>query len=161
MNEGTLAPALLCATLGLTLSFSLSRRIVLAGVAASLTAAFVTAALPVGTAHAALAVKGCWLGVVAAVACMHLPRALGRGWVVALGLIAGSWAGATVAAAGQPFAIFAAAPWVLLCLPGTWLAANNRGIFVKVAGSWLAAAALLSLGLGMITTLGNEPDHME
>lgn len=51
--------------------------------------------------------------------------------------------------------------WILLGLPGAWLVARKRGIFVKVAGSWLAAAAILGLGLGTVATLGNEPDHME
>lgn len=160
MNEGVLAPALLSATLGLALSIGGPRR-VLAGVAAMLAGAFVTAALPVDAAHAALAIKGCWLGVVAAAACMHLPRPPGGGWIIASGLIAGAWTGATAAAIGQPFSVVLTAPWILLALPGAWLVAGKRGIFVKVAGSWLAAAALLSLGLNMVATLGNEPDHME
>lgn len=158
--NGALAPALLCATVGLMLSFGASRRAVWSGVVATIAAAILASALPVAPDFQDSASTGCWIGVAVAAACMHLPRPFGLGTAVALGLAGGAWTGITVAAAGRPVAI-AAAILVVIALPGASLVASSRGLFVKVAGSWLAAAAVLSLGLGMVPTLGSAPDHRE
>lgn len=157
MNQSAVAPALLCATIGLALAFDASWRLV----AYAIVAALVAALLPVGSGFAAQATIGCWIGVVAAAVSMHLPRPPGHGIAAAVGVVAAFWAGLTVAASGRTLTIVAVAPWLLLGLPGAWLVATGRGVFVKVAASWLAAAALLSLGLGMVTTLGDAPDHRE
>lgn len=157
MNESVFAPALLCATIGLMLSFAESRVAIRSGVAATLAAAFIATLLPFGDAYRGIATTGCWVGVAVAAACMHLPRPLGRGAAIGLGVAGGASAGL---ASGEPLASLWAAS-VLTALPGAWFVAKGRGLFVKVVGSWLAAAALLSLGLGMVETLGNTPDHRE
>lgn len=159
--EGALAPRLLCAALGLMLSFGASRRVIASGLAAMLAAAILGTLVPVGPGYEVTALAACWIGVLVAAACMHLPRGLGQTATILLCLLTGLWTGLTAAALRQPAQVLLAVPWILLCLPGAWLVAGNRGIVVKIAGSWLAAAAILSLGLNMVPTLGYEPDHRE
>lgn len=160
MNGSALAPGLLCAAFGLALSFAASRRALAAGGVGLVAAAGIAAALPLGPAAGGPALLGCWIGVIAAAASVHLRRGLGARSALALGLNSGLWAGLVVAAAGRPVELLFALPWALACFPGAWLAARGWGVAVKVAASWLAAAAVLNLGLSMIPTLGYEPDHM-
>lgn len=158
--NGILAPALLCATFGMMLSFGVSRRAIASGLVATIASGLVAAHLPIGAGHVGAARTACWIGVVAAAAGMHLHRPTGQNMTGVMGLIAGLAAGSTVAASGMP-SVLPAIVWVLSCVPGAWLVSTRRGLAVKVAGSWLAAAAVLSLGLGTVPTLGYEPDHME
>ena len=157
MNGGALAPGLLLASLGLTLSFAASKRVAASGLLLLLATALAAANLASGSSLGDLAAAGCWIGVLANAICMHLKRPLG--YVVAAALCI--WAGLTIATSGQFSELVPALPWALLCLPGAWLVSNGRAVVVKVAGSWLAAVAILSLGLNMVPTLGFEPDHMK
>lgn len=161
MNGATLAPGLAFAAIGLALSFGRSRRVIASGCLVLLASALVAAAVGAGPDFADVAVLGCWISVMAAVACMYLPHPLGYRIAVPICVNAGIWAGLTTAASGRAFDVALALSWALLCWPGLWLVARGQGIVVKVAGSWLAAAAILSLGLNMTPTLGYEPDHME
>lgn len=169
MNGAALAPGLLFASLGLLLSFGGSRRSVAAGAILAIVAAILggmsgpAANLAANFAASLIetAVIGCWIGVVANVACMMVPRFAQRRLVLPLCVNAGLWAGLAAAASGSPADLIPAIAWMLLCVPGGWLVARGGGIALKIAGSWLAAAAILSLGLNMTPTLGYEPDHRE
>lgn len=162
MNGEALAPALLIAAAGLALSFAASRRIQAWGLGALLISALLATTLDLPTASAGPVLLGCWISVVAAAACVHLPRGLGTGVALVLAVNSGLWAGLTAGASGGLPTLAPALPWALLCLPGGWLVPRRGGaIAVKVVLSWLAAAAVLSIGLGMTPTLGYEPDHRE
>ncbi len=105
---------------------------------------------------------GCWASVVIAAVSVHLPRGLGSRLAVALALNTGVWTGAVIALAGAPLDLAKSLPWVLLCLPGGWIVANGRSIFLKVAASWLIAVAVLVATLPVVTpTPGYVPDHMD
>lgn len=161
MNGSALAPGLLFASLGLVLSFGASRRVIMSSIAAMLASALAAGAIAVGSGDPAAVLIACWISVLAAVACMHLPRPLGHRIAVPLCANGGLWAGLALGASGDRLALVPALLWAALCVPGAWLVRGGRGIVVKVAGSWLAAAAVLSLGLNMTPTLGYEADHIE
>lgn len=161
MNGDVFAPAMLFASLGLVLAFSASRRALAVDLA--FMTAFAAAAIPLahGFANRVPTAVGCWIGVLAAAACLYLPRPIGARIARPLCASGGLWAGATIAGTGEPIGLAMSLPWVLLCVPGTWLVERGHGVVVKVVGSWLAAAAVLSLGLHSVPTLGFEPDHRE
>jgi hypothetical protein len=161
MSDGALAPALSIAAAGLALSFASSQRAQLWAVAALLASALAAALPELPAAFAAPALVGCWFSVIAAAAAVHLRRGSGSGPALALAVNCGLWAGLVSGAEGGLSTLAPALPLALLCLPGGWLVARGRGIAVKVVLSWLAAAAVLSIGLGMAPTLGYEPDHRE
>lgn len=161
MNGAALAPALLFAALGLVLSFASSRRVIAWSLGAAVVAAGMAVAGPIDGAKIDALLVGCWISIVVTIMGVYLPRPPGLAITLPLSVNAGVWAGLTVAASGAPFDIVPALGWALLCVPGAWLVGRGRGIALKVAGSWLAAAAVLSLGLGMVPTLGYEPDHRE
>jgi len=161
MNGSALAPGLLFASLGLFLSFGASRRVMMFSLAAMLAAALVAGVTPVGPQNLPEVLIGCWISLFAAVVCAYLPAPVGYRIAVPLCVNGGLWAGLALAASGDRLALVPAVLWAGLCVPGAWLVRGGRGIVVKVAGSWLAAAAILSLGLNMTPTLGYEPDHRE
>ena len=160
MNGVELAPGVLFAATGLALSYAAHWRLLVLGLAVLLGAMFGAASLALGPAPIGAVLTACWIGVVGAALCVHLPARLGLAAVLALGLNAGVWGGLAVAAEGRPAVLVMTLPWTLLCLPGAVLVSRGRGVAVKVVLSWLAAAAVLSLGLNMTPTLGYEPDHM-
>ena len=160
MNGAELAPGLLCAATGLALAFASTRRLLALGLAVLLASVLATSWTGVGAGMLETALAGCWISILGAALCVHLPRPLGAVAVLTLCCVGGVWAGLVVAAAGRPTILAASLPWALLCLPGASLVARGGGVAVKVVLSWLAAVAVLSLGLGMTPTLGYEPDHM-
>jgi len=130
-----------------------------AGVAALLASVVATALIPTDPGFAEPALAGCWLSVLVAAACVHLPDPLRLTGAVALCVSGGAWAGLVVASDGETSELLTTLPWALTCLPGRWLAARGKGVVGKVVLSWLAAIAVLSLGLNMTPTLGYEPAH--
>lgn len=161
MDGVELAPGLLCAAVGLALSFAPTGRVLVSGPAALLASALVAALAPLGSAFPESApAAGCWLSIIAAAACVHFPDRLRSGAILAVCLVGGFWAGLVAAALGSA-ALLTATPWALLAVPGYILVRRGQGVAVKVMLSWLAAAAVLSLGLNMAPTLGYEPDHMD
>lgn len=122
--------------------------------------ALLTASLDVPDSWLPAAATACWISILAAAACVHLPRGLNTIVVALLCLSGGVSTGAVAGALGGPLDLWTALPWTLVCLPGAALVARGRGVAIKVVLSWLAAAAVLSLGLNMAPTLGYEPDHM-
>ena len=161
MRGGALPPALLCAALGFALAFA-PRRALLPCLAALVAPAVLVAFLPIEPGWKEVAFMGCWISVIVAALSVHLPHGLGRWPALILALNTGVWAGAVIAVAGAPLDLAKSLPWVLLCLPGAWLVASGRPIFLKVAASWLIAVAILVASLPVITpTPGYVPDHMD
>jgi hypothetical protein len=161
VRGGALPPALLCAALGFALAFAPRRSLPLC------IAALVAPALVLGWLHPDPAWKdaafmGCWASVVIAAASVHLPRGLDPRVAFIMAANTGFWAGAVIALAGAPLDLAKSLPWVLLCLPGGWIVARGRQIFIKVAASWLIAVAVLVATLPVMTpTPGYMPDHMD
>ncbi|QWP75437.1 hypothetical protein J5226_17700 [Lysobacter sp. K5869] len=163
MSGAAWAPGLWCAALGLLLGL-LPPRVGRGGALAFAATWCVVAGLgtitpPTWASHATAA---CWIGVAATVAALYW-RGAGRERV-ALGLAFA--AGLSVASAS--FAATSAAPpagaplCLALALPSRWLAARGGGIAIQVAGSWLAAVALLALVLSYVPVVpGDRPDHLE
>ena len=161
MNGSGLAPALLMAATGLALSFASSKRALAWGLGALLVAAAGAALVHPPQPLAGVSLAACWLSVVVLAASVHLPRGLGVAPSVLIGVNSGLWTGLVAGGAGGVPTLLAALPWSLLCVPGWWLVARRWGVAIKVVLSWLAAAAVLSIGLGLTPTLGYEPDHRE
>lgn len=159
MRSGALAAALLCAALGLALSFA-PRRAVVFALAAFVVAALLSLSLtPAGWVETAFI--GCWISLVVLAACLYLPKGIDQRLAVLLGLNVGVWAGAVTATAAKPVDLALAAPWVLLALPGAALVAPRLPIVIRVLGSWLVAVAILAVSLPVASTPSYEPDHME
>jgi len=158
---GALPPALLCAALGVALSFAAWRSVIV-GLALVTVSAVAGAFAPLPESWRELVLVGCWLTVAAVAALVHLPSGVGLPLASVAALLAGGFAGAAVAAAGAPLDLSIALPCALLCLPGRWLVVRGRGIVVKVLSSWLIAVAVLAAALSLaVPTAGYEPDHME
>lgn len=160
MRGGALPPALLCAALGLALSFAPPKArwaglVVLLGVA-------VAASLPTSAEHWREAIfLGCWASVILAAAAVHLPGGLGPRAALILAANGGLWTGLVIGAAGQPQDLAKALPAALLCLPGAWLAQGRRQVVLKVLSSWLIAVAILAASLPLVPTPGYQADHMD
>lgn len=159
MNGSAIAPGMLFASLGLALAFSASRRVLTLSLSGATAVAVATVAVSPTSAGPAPALTGCWISVLVAAACVYLPRQIGTRLALPICVNGSFWAGLTIAGAGEPLWLATSLPWLLLCVPGTWLVERGQAIVVRVGGSWLAAAAALSLGLNMVPTLGYEPDH--
>lgn len=159
MRGGLLPPALVCAALGLALSFARPRNLALAlglfGVSA-----VAAAAAPCPPAPEDLLFTACWLTVLATAASVHLPRPIGSRGVAILSLNAGLWAG-VISHFGGAHNLVAALPFVLLVAPGQGLRRRGWGVAVKVAASWLIAIAGLEALLVLVPTPGYQPDHMD
>lgn len=160
MRGGALPPALLCAAVGLALSFA-PRQARIWAIALMAVAALAFTFAPISDAWRETVFLGCWLSAVLACASVHLPKGLPTTLAVVLGLNAGVWAGAVITVAGARPDLFVALPFLLLSIPGAWLVATGRGIAIKVVGSWIIAAALLAAVLPLVPTPGYMPDHME
>ena len=160
MRGGALPPALLCAALAFALAFAPRRAVVPALVVVAVIA-MAFASLPLRSAWTEAIFIGCWVGVVATAAAVHLPSGPGRALAVVLATNAGIWAGATVAVAGAPADLARALPVALLVFPARWLVAHRGAIAVKVVASWLIAVAILAGTLPIVPTPGYVADHME
>ncbi len=160
---GALPPALLCAALGVALSFA-QRRAIVVGLTlmavAALATSFTAGALLEGQSQPVLMTG--FAAVVGLALLVHLPRGPNLPLAAACGLVAGALAGGEIAAAGRTVDLAYALPAALLSVPGRWLVETRRGLAVKVVASWLAAVAVLALALTLaVPTPGYAPDHME
>ena len=151
---------MLCAAVGLMLAF-VPRRWIAAGLAVLAVAALGSSFVVWPTAWTDGLFLACWSVVVVGAACVHLPKGAPPALAVAIALAAGTAAGALSVVAGERLDLAIALPAALVAIPGAWLVSTGRGIAVKVASSWLIAAALLSAGLSTVHTPGYAPDHME
>jgi hypothetical protein len=161
VRGGALPPALLASALGFALAFVPKQKmapgvVVFAGIAAAVSLAKTnpTWVDPI--------FYGCWISVVVTALSVHLPKPLPLLAVLALAANAGLWSGAVISAAGAPLDLLKALPFVLICLPASWLIARRLGIAVKVVASWLIAVSVLAAALPTLTpTPGYVGDHME
>jgi hypothetical protein len=160
LRGGALPAALLCAALGFALSFAPRRALPVSGVLlAVIGAGCGVLVLPSSWREPIFA--GCWISVAVTALLVHLPRGVGPRLALAVAANAGLWAGAVIAEAGAPSDLLKALPWVLLCLPGGWMARTSRQIVIKIVASWLIAVSILAGALPMVPTPGYAPDHME
>jgi hypothetical protein len=160
MRGGALPPALLFAAFAFALSYAPRRTIPWAlALAAIMAVAASFTPIPSGWQDGIF--LGCWISVVVAALCVHLPGGVPRPLALALAANSGFWAGVVIAGAGTRLDLLKSLPVCLLCLPGAWLVATGRGIAIKVAASWLIAVSLLAATLQMIPTPGYKPDHMD
>ena len=161
MRGGALPPALLAAALGFALAFA-PRRAIAPGVAVFVGGAAAFSLARIDPAWTDAIFYGCWASVILTALSVHLPKTLELRAGVLLAANAGLWAGAVIAAAGTPFDLAKALPWVLLCLPARLLVSRRMGIAIKVVASWLVAVSVLGAALPTLTpTPGYVGDHME
>lgn len=160
MNGGVLPLVLLCAAVGLALSFTTARAAwtgAAAMAASALAVAFVT--LPQSLAEAALA--GLLISTIVTAALTYLPRELPGTWAVAAAINAGLWSGALASISGMRVGLALALPLSLLFIAGQWRLVRNYAIVIKVLASWIIAIASLAMFVSLMPTPGYKPDHME
>ena len=160
MRGAVLPDAMLAASLGLVLSYAKPRQ---AAEAAGIMAivALGIAFMPLAGMSDDVAFTGCWIGILAAAASVHLPGGPGPWLARALAVHSGLWAGVVTHVQGGAMAVVMGLPLLLLVIPGQMVVKRNWGIAIKVACSWLIAIALLELGLMLVPTPGYAPDHMD
>lgn len=161
MRGGALPPALLASSLGFLLSFA-PRKAIAPAVGVFTVLAVAVSLVKLVPAMTDAIFYACWASVIVTALSVHALRWLNRTSALLLAANAGLWAGAVIAAAGAPFDLAKALPWVLLCLPGAWLVTRKLGIGIKVVASWLVAVSFLAIMLPTTTTTpGYVGDHLE
>jgi hypothetical protein len=167
MRGGVLPPALLFAALGLSLAFAPGRAWVpsLLALFATLAACATLAALaflPLPHVWLEGIFLGLWISVMATAASVHLARGLSLRAALALSINASVWASAVVSVSGSRLDLLEALPFVLICLPASWVVSRYASIPVKVVSSWVIAVAVLAATLQLLpVTPGYLPDHLE
>jgi hypothetical protein len=161
MRLGVVPAVLLFLSLGLALAFApRSARLPSVLVVVATSAAF--ACVPASRGWLDGVFLGCWISVVVTAASVHLVRGLGSIAAVALSFNAGFWASAVTSLAGSRLDLLKALPCLAIVVPASWVVHRHASIPVKVVSSWLAAVALLAIGLQLLpVTPGYLPDHME
>ncbi len=161
MMSAQLPAALVCASLGLALSYADPKVRIMAilSLIVSASASWVFTPFLNGAGSASL--MACWAGIVIAAGAVIMGRniSLLPGLVLSTGT--GASVGVVVASAGQPNDLLTSLPLVVLMLPGSWLIFRNHEVVLKVIGSWLTVIAILSAALLLTPTAGYEPDHLE
>ncbi|GAA0703874.1 hypothetical protein [Dokdonella soli] len=161
MRSAFVAALMLCAATGLALAVA-PRSARIPGLVALALASTGAVFAPVPSGWTDAVFLGCWIGVAANAATVHLRRGLRARWAVALSLNAGAWAGAVVALAGSRFELLEALPCTLALLATASIAGRRLPITLKVVSSWLIAVALLAAILPFVSvTPGYLPDHLE
>ena len=160
MRGGFLPPAILCAALGIALSFVPLRRAVLAAIMLAVVALFVWALAPPAQWIEPIFV-GCWLSVMANAWLVHRPDQLPPALFPAAAVNAGLWVGSVTAVAGKGSDLAIALPCVLVFVIGRPIVLNGWAIGLKVLASWLTAVAILATMVALTPTPGYKPDHME
>ena len=160
LTGASLLVTLLCAALGLALSFAPAKAI--APSAAIVTATALAAAAFIGGNHLSQqqALIGCSISIVVTALAVHAPGGVRLWPALLLAANAGAWCGAVASLSAAPRALLAL-PLVLVALPGRWIVLRRRAILLKVLSGWLVAVAALTAALPLITTPGYQPDHME
>jgi hypothetical protein len=156
MTTALLAPALLCAALALTLGFTTSRTAIIA-IALTLTTAVLLSASSLPQEWRNLGTLACWIAVPVTIATMHWPRRVPN----ALALMLAAAVGICVGIATPRMSDLALSlPLLLLAAPAV-LVARRAGIVLKVAGSWLAAVAILAAVLPLVAPPVTASDHRD
>lgn len=160
MRGGFLPPALLCAALGIALSFVSLRQALMAASLMAVIAVATWLARPAAELTELIYV-GCWLSVIACAILAYWSRSLPRTSFALVAGNAGVWTGAVTAVTGQGRDLAIALPFVLLFLGGRPVIQRGGGIALKILASWLAAVAILATMVSLTPTPGYKPDHME
>lgn len=160
MNGGPLPLLLLCATIGLLLSYASLRAACLGFASLAATSVIVSLlALPPRLTTALFA--GLWLSIILIAALTYLPRDVAARWAIPLATVGGLWVGGLASVSGRKSDLALVLPITLLWVPGRWIVGRGHGLAVKIVASWMIAIATLSLFVSMTPTPGYQPDHME
>ena len=160
MRGGFLPPAILCAALGIALSFVPLRRAAIAAALMAFAALSLWSLSPSPRWIEPIFV-GCWLSVIANALLVHRPERLPPTLFLFAAANAGLWSGSVTAVAGRGSDLAIALPCVLLFLPGRAVVIRGWSIGLKVFASWLTAVAILATMVSLTPTPGYKPDHME
>ena len=160
MNAGILPMLLLCATVGLLLSFG-SQRVAWLGFAGMVASALILSLLTLPAEVSKQIFIGAWVSIIVTAAVTYLPPRLPSRWAIPLAINAGAWVGALASLSGRKRDLLLALPLGLIFVLGRWVVARGLGLGVKVVASWMIAIATLSIFVSMTPTPGYEPDHMQ
>lgn len=160
MRGAILPDALLATSLGLALGFT-APAVARISAGIMIASAVGIALIPMAGLVDDIVFAGCWLSIMAAAACVHLPGGLGRWPAFGLAINCGIWAGLVSHVSDGVTALAYALPAVLVVVPARIMVARKWGIAVKVAASWLIAIAALEVVLIFVPTPGYKPDHMD
>lgn len=160
MNAGVLPMLLLCATVGLLLSFG-SQRIAWLGFAGMVASGLILSLLTLPTEVLKPVFIGAWVSIIVTATVTYLPPRLPTQWAIPLAINAGAWVGALASLSGRKRDLLLALPLSLIFVVGRWVVARGLGLGVKVVASWMIAIATLSIFVSMTPTPGYEPDHMQ
>lgn len=152
--------ALLCAVVGLALTFADGRAAWLAagGLAGT---AVIAWSLPVPGSFDSMILSGLWLSMVVTAALALLPRGFSQAGPIVIGVNGGAWIGALGSVSSSLAQLALILPLALLFIPGKWLSSRGHAIVAKVVLSWMMAVAALSFLVSLMPTPGYLPDHME
>lgn len=160
MNGGIIPSLLLCATIGLLLSYA-SPRVAWAGVACLVASSVIALLLSPRTSLMDAIFIALWLSIILTAALTYLPQGMARRWAIPLATVGGLWVGSLASMSGRKSDLALALPASLLWLPGRWIVARGYGLGVRIVASWMIAIASLSLFVSLTPTPGYKPDHME
>lgn len=160
MNGGIVPSILLCATLGLLLSFTIGR-VAWFAVVAMTAAAAVFAMLTMPESRTAAIFVSIWATIIAAAAVTYFPPAVAQRLALPVAVAAGMGVGSLASLSGRKSDLMLALPISLLFVPGRWVIARGYGLGPKVVASWMIAIAMLSTFVSLTPTPGYQPDHME
>ncbi len=161
MRGGALPPALMSTALGFALAFA-PRRTIPSSVVAFIVVAAAVSMLKTPSRWTDAIFYGCWISVILTALLVHLRKPMTLVATLPIAANAGLWAGGVIAAAGVPIDLLKALPWVLICVPASWLITRRLGVAIKVVASWLVAVSVLAAALPTLTpTPGYVGDHME
>ena len=162
MSAPTIALALIAIATALALSFVGNRRI---GVYILLYFGAVTAVLAMDVPSHLTGLIGVGAGMSAIVAALmvHWPWKPGHAVAVVIAINGGLWSGSLRGMIASPSEC-AVVALVLLAIPGRRLAhmkAPHPAVALKIIAGWIAAIAILTTALPLLTTPGNQMDHRE
>ena len=160
MNAGILPMLLLCATVGLLLSFG-SQRVAWLGFAGMVASGLILSLLTLPAEVSKQIFIGAWVSIIVTAAVTYLPPRLPSRWAIPLAINAGAWVGALASLSGRKHDLLLALPLSLIFVLGRWVVARGLALGVKVVASWMIAIATLSIFVSMTPTPGYEPDHMQ
>ena len=160
MNAGILPMLLLCATVGLLLSFG-SQRVAWLGFVGLVASALILSLLTLPAEVSKQIFIGAWVSIIVTAAVTYLPPRLPSRWAIPLAINAGAWVGALASLSGRKHDLLLALPLSLIFVLGRWVVARGLALGVKVVASWMIAIATLSIFVSMTPTPGYEPDHMQ
>jgi hypothetical protein len=152
--------ALMCAVVGIALTFAHGRGAWVAAGALAATAGLAWS-LPVPRSFDAMILSGLWLSMIVTAALALLPRGLSEAGAIAIAVNGGAWIGALGSLSTGLGQLAIILPLALLFIPGKWISGRGYAIAAKVLLSWMMAVGVLSFFVSLMPTPGYVPDHME